>query len=207
MPLPKLRRHAKYADAAVSRSEGTAAGGGVYAILRGNMFDKLVVTIFSIALMTGVASAQQRSADVLDNKGKPVGAIDVTQGPHGVVLRIMLRPGALSPGWHGVHLHEVGDCSDTEKFMRSKGHINPGAAEHGFLNPKGPHPADLPNIYAYADGSAQAEMLVNGVSLSGSGIALMDADGSALVVHASPDDHMTQPIGGAGARVACAVVK
>jgi Cu-Zn family superoxide dismutase len=171
------------------------------------MFDKLVLALVSIALMTGFARAEERTADVVDNKGKGIGSIEVKQGPHGVVLRVMLRPGALAPGWHGVHVHEVGDCSDIEKFMHSKGHVNPSNAEHGFLNPKGPHPADLPNVYAYSDGSAQAEMFVDGVSLSGGKINLLDADGSAIVVHASPDDHMSQPIGGAGARVACAVLK
>ena len=46
-------------------------------------------------------------------------------------------------------------------------------------------------------------MFTTAVTLKG----LRDADGSALVVHLNADDHMAQPIGGAGARVACAVVK
>jgi len=171
------------------------------------MLHKLAITVVSLALTTGFAAAQERSADILGNKGDKVGSINVKQGPHGVVLRIALDKGALAPGWHGVHVHETGDCSDHDKFMKSKGHVNPGAAEHGFLNPKGPHPSDLPNIFAFSDGSTQSEMLVAGVSLEGGKVNLIDADGSAVVVHASPDDHMTQPIGGAGARVGCAVLK
>jgi Cu-Zn family superoxide dismutase len=171
------------------------------------MFHKFAIALFSLTLLTGTAAAQEKSADVLGNKGAKIGSINVKQGPHGVVLRIALDKGALSPGWHGVHVHEVGDCSDHDKFMHSKGHVNPGSTEHGFLNPKGPHPSDLPNIFAFSDGSSQAEMLVQGVSLSGGNVNLIDADGSAVVFHASHDDHMTQPIGGAGARVACAVLK
>lgn len=171
------------------------------------MFHKLAVAAFSVALSATVAAAQERTADVVGNKGEKVGAIHVTQGPHGIVLRIALQPGSLSPGWHGIHVHEVGDCSDHDKFMHSKGHVNPGSTQHGFLNPKGPHPSDLPNIYAHSDGSSQAEMFVPGVSLSGGTVNLIDSDGSAVVVHADPDDHVSQPIGGAGARVACAVLK
>jgi superoxide dismutase, Cu-Zn family len=171
------------------------------------MFQKLAIILFSVGLLTGAASAQERSAEVLGNKGEKIGSINVKQGPHGVVLRVMLDAGALTPGWHGVHIHEVGDCSDHEKFMHSKGHVNPGGVEHGFLNPKGPHPSDLPNIFAFSDGSSQAEMLVPGVSLSGGKINLLDGDGTAVVFHAEPDDHMTQPIGGAGARVGCAALK
>lgn len=171
------------------------------------MFRKLAIAAFSLALTTAVVGAQERSADVVGNKGNKVGSIHVKQGPHGVVLRIALQPGSLTPGWHGIHVHEVGNCSDHAKFMHSKGHVNPDSTDHGFLNPKGPHPSDLPNIYAHSDGSSQAEILIYGVSLSGGKVNLLDADGSAIVVHADPDDHMSQPIGGAGARVACAVLK
>jgi Cu-Zn family superoxide dismutase len=68
---------------------------------------------------------------------------------------------------------------------------------------------DLPNVYASADGVVKAEVFSALVSFTGAGgrPALRDADGSALVVHASADDYTTQPIGGAGGRVACAVIK
>ena len=80
---------------------------------------------------------------------------------------------------------------------------------HGLLNPKADDAGDLPNIWAGADGTAHAEVYSTLVSVGGAGKrpALADADGSALVVHANPDDYTTQPIGGAGARVACAVIR
>jgi len=79
---------------------------------------------------------------------------------------------------------------------------------HGLLNPDANESGDLPNLYVGADGKGATEVFTTYVSLDGQGgrAALQDDDGSAIVIHASPDDHMAQPIGGAGARVACAVI-
>ena len=153
------------------------------------------------------ALAMEKTVDVVGNTGQKLGTIVARQGPHGLVLTVRLAKGSLTPGLHGIHLHEHGDCSDHATFMKSKGHINPGKLAHGFLNPKGPHPADLPNLHAHQDGSVLVELFAPGVMLSGGKLALMDDDGSAIIIHAKPDDHMTQPIGGAGPRVACAVFK
>jgi len=171
------------------------------------MLRKFAYATLSAGLIAGVAIAQEKSVDVVGAKGDKIGSIKINQGPHGSAVRIALGKGALTPGWHGVHIHEHGDCSDHGKFTASKGHVNPEGKEHGFLNPKGPHPSDLPNLHAHADGSAEAEVLVYGVSLSGGKLDLEDEDGSAIIIHAGPDDHTTQPIGGAGARVACALIK
>jgi Cu-Zn family superoxide dismutase len=171
------------------------------------MLRTFAYALLATGLIASAAVAQEKTTDVIGGKGEKIGTVEIKQGPHGSVIRIALEKGALAPGWHGVHIHEHGDCSDHGQFTASKGHVNPDAREHGFLNPKGPHPSDLPNIQAHADGSAQIEMLVYGVSLSGGKLNLIDDDGSAIIFHANPDDHMTQPIGGAGARVACALIK
>jgi Cu-Zn family superoxide dismutase len=36
---------------------------------------------------------------------------------------------------------------------------------------------------------------------------LVEGDRSALIIHANPDDHITQPNGDAGGRVACAELR
>ena len=78
---------------------------------------------------------------------------------------------------------------------------------HGLRNPDGPDSGDLPNLYAAADGSAKAEFFTTLVSVAGGDVpALLDADGSAVIIHEQPDDHLTQPIGGAGGRIACGVI-
>lgn len=145
------------------------------------------------------------TADVVNNDGKAIGTATVTGNDDVTVIRLILGPGALSPGWHGIHLHAVGDCSDTAKFQASKAHVNHDNAKHGLLNPDGPDDGDLPNIFAIADGSVSAE-LAREEGLIGSD-GYLDADGFALVIHANPDDHVSQPIGGAGDRVACAAFR
>lgn len=150
----------------------------------------------------GAPAATSLSTDVLGNTGTPVGKLNLIQGPHGIIIRVNLEAGALSPGWHGLHLHQVGDCSDTGIYKLSGGHVGKVDGGHGLLNPTGPEGGDTPNIHAAADGSAAMEIITARVTLSG----LTDGDGSALIIHAGEDDHISQPIGGAGARVACAVI-
>ena len=67
---------------------------------------------------------------------------------------------------------------------------------------------DLPNLFVGADGSARAEFFTVLVSVAGGDMpALLDEDGSAVIIHDQPDDHLTQPIGGAGGRIACGIIK
>jgi Cu-Zn family superoxide dismutase len=129
------------------------------------------------------------------------GNVTVTAAPKGVLLRVEAT--GLTPGWHGIHFHEKGDCSP-DAFTSAGGHVHTAMpVTHGLLNAAANDDGDLPNIYAAADGSAHAEIFSALVRMP----QLMDADGSSVVIHASPDDHTSQPIGGAGARVACAVIK
>lgn len=142
---------------------------------------------------------------LITNDGSEIGQAQITQGSTGVLIRIEAT--GLTPGWHGAHLHKVGDCSSSD-FTSSGGHINPTGASHGLLNPNGPDAADLPNLFVHEDGSLNAEVFTPTVALSEEGglPILIDEDGSALVIHANGDDGTTQPIGGAGARVACGVI-
>lgn len=150
---------------------------------------------------------QTFEAPVVGPKGEAIGKVTIRGGKDATVIRIVIDPGGLTPGWHGAHFHEVGDCSDAGKFQLSKGHVNHGGRKHGLLNAEGPDDGDLPNIFANADGSANAELSSSAVRLSDGGKALKDKDGSALVIHAGEDDHASQPIGNAGARVGCVVIK
>jgi Cu-Zn family superoxide dismutase len=178
---------------------------------------ELAVTRASILVLAALsfafaAQAQTPSAgydaNIKTPDGATIGTATLTEGPSGVLVRIQLK--GLTPGWHGMHFHEKGDCTDP-KFMNSGGHLQmPGMkAPHGLLNPGGPDFGDLPNLYVAADGTANTEVFAPLVSLKGASgrVTLLDADGSALVIHANPDDQTSQPIGGAGPRVACAVIR
>ena len=144
-------------------------------------------------------------ATLVDAAGARIGRAVLTQGPTGLLIRIEAE--GLTPGWHGIHIHAVGDCGDAA-FQNAGSHVNHNQAPHGLLNPEGPDDGDLPNIQAGENGQASAEMFTTSARIAenGPGQWLWDEDGSAIVIHASPDDHRSQPIGGAGDRVACAVV-
>lgn len=145
-------------------------------------------------------------ATLVDASGQRVGRAVLTQGPTGLLIRI--EADGLTPGWHGVHIHAVAACE--APFTSAGGHINHGEPRdpHGLLNAQGPDDGDLPNIHADAEGRVRAEVFTTRARIArdGPGQWLWDADGSALVIHASADDHGSQPIGGAGARVACGVM-
>ncbi len=170
-----------------------------------------VAAILVAGCVVTQASAQDPSiasaeASLIGATGQPIGKVTLKGSAAATVVRISVNPGGLTPGWHGIHFHATGDCSDPGQFQLSKAHVNHLAKKHGMLNPEGPDEGDLPNIYAAADGSVNAEVSSLAVRILGQN-GLKDDDGSALVIHQNEDDHVSQPIGNAGARVACAVIK
>lgn len=165
-----------------------------------------MMTAGTMIVSVPVDAAEQRPGLLYDGAGKDLGTITVTEAPKGVLLRIEAR--GLPPGWHGVHFHEKADCSDAA-FKAAGGHVHSEKpVVHGFLVERANDAGDLPNIHVHADGSVTVELYSTLVSMSGADghPALKDADGSALVIHANPDDYTTQPIGGAGDRIACAAM-
>jgi len=160
----------------------------------------------SLSVASTVQAQESYESPIIGEKGEPIGSVTIRGGANAVIARVIINAGGLTPGWHGLHFHAVGDCSDPGKFALSKGHINHSEKKHGLLNTEGPDEGDLPNIFANADGSANAEVSSVAVRLSGDK-GLKSPTGSALVIHAAEDDHASQPIGNAGARVGCAVIK
>ena len=157
----------------------------------------------------GAAAVGEARASLINRDREVIGHARFQQAPTGVLITVEIDGApAGNPGWHGTHLHAIGDCSN-EDFTSSGGHINPFGRNHGLLNPGGPDNGDLPNIYVHADGVSRSQMFTTLVSIGdGSDVpALLDQDGSAIVFHANPDDHMSQPIGGAGPRILCGVIE
>jgi Cu-Zn family superoxide dismutase len=169
----------------------------------------MTMTLLAMGLAAGVARGDpvSRSGNLIGSDGTAIGKITVTDAPHGVLLRLSAE--GLKPGWHGLHFHEKADCQGPS-FKSAGAHVHSATpVTHGLLNAQANDEGDLPNLYAAPDGTAMVELYSTLVSLQGAGNrpALLDADGSAVVIHADPDDYMSQPIGGAGDRVACAPIQ
>ena len=148
------------------------------------------------ALSLPALAANAAHADLGPASGSAVSAtVVVTPVAGGVHLEV--KATGLSPGVHGFHVHEVGDCSAADASS-AKGHFNPGATAHGM------HAGDLPDLTADANGVARLSADVHGVEL---GDGITSILGRAFVIHADPDDHKSQPAGNAGKRIACGVIR
>ena len=171
------------------------------------------ILLTSCLVVLGAASAQANEyvgnakADILDQGGAKIGEASFEQGSIGVLMNVEIGKGALPAGPHGFHLHAVGTCEHMEHFKTASGHINPDEKSHGFLNEDGPDRGDLPNLIVHEDGSANVELFLPQIDISGEDRSLLDDDGTSLMIHENPDDHTTQPIGGAGPRIACGVIE
>lgn len=150
-------------------------------------------------------SAQRAQAGLVDPTGSPIGSASFVEQRQSV--RIELSVTKLPPGVHGVHLHAVGKCEGPD-FASAGGHFNPTGALHGVANPKGPHAGDLPDLTVGSDGRGTLVAFTSLVDLApGASQSLLRSGGTAIVIHASPDDQKTDPSGNTGARIACGVVK
>jgi Cu-Zn family superoxide dismutase len=165
----------------------------------------LLLTIASVILTTPAFAA---TITLKNPQGDEVGTASLQEGGAGVLVQVEIRN--LPSGWHGLHFHEVGDCSDNI-FQKAGAHLHGsgGQQPHGLLDKAAPHAGDLPNIFVGADGTAKADFFSSFVSLNGHAgrMALLDQDGAALVVHAKADDYTSQPTGNSGDRIACGVIK
>ena len=152
----------------------------------------------------GQEEPKRAQATIINLEGVEIGKASLTQGPAGVLFHISVS--GLTPGKHGLHLHSHGVCETGEAFKTARGHVGMVEGAHGLLNPDGPEPGDLPNIFVGADGIGEMEAFSTLVSLEQGPNNLLDAVGSTFVIHERADDHITQPIGGSGARIACGII-
>ncbi len=116
-------------------------------------------------------------------------------------IRIVADIEGLSPGNHGFHIHEYGDCSAPDATSAG-GHYNPLGNRHGGPDDEKRHVGDLGNITAGDNGTAYFERIDTLITLNGSDSVV----GRAVVVHAGEDDLTSQPSGNAGPRIACGVI-
>ena len=143
-------------------------------------------------------------AELVDVQGRAVGTAEFSPDGQGVRVALDLR--GLPPGTHGLHLHEKGRC-DRPGFESAGAHFNPHGRKHGLMNPEGPHAGDFPNITVGADGTFRGAFLAPYVTLGAGPTSVFAGEGTCLMMHAGPDDGMTDPSGGSGDRIACGALK
>jgi Cu-Zn family superoxide dismutase len=154
----------------------------------------------------GGKQVKKAKATLVDANGNTVGEVKLKQERDAVEVKA--RFDSVPTGFHGFHVHSIGNCT-APAFTSAGGHLNPTSANHGA------HAGDMPVLYALADGSAETTFETDRFTVD----ELFDADGSALVVHASPDNYANIPAaygapnattlatGDAGGRYACGVVE
>jgi superoxide dismutase, Cu-Zn family len=162
----------------------------------------LAMLLAGLAFTSPADAADTASTVLKDASGKEVGKAVLTNTPSGVLIRLDLN--GIPPGDHAFHVHAVGKCEPPD-FKSAGGHFNPDETKHGIMNAEGPHAGDMPNLHVPESGKLVVEVLDGLVTLDAER-ALLDADGSALIIHAGADDYRTDPAGNAGDRIACGVV-
>ena len=86
--------------------------------------------------------------------------------------------------------------------MSAGGHYNPEGHQHGLPDNANRHAGDFGNVAADDQGKVHFELTADNISISGQKNPII---GHAVIVHAKPDDG-SQPVGNAGARIACGVI-
>lgn len=116
-------------------------------------------------------------------------------------VHVTANVAGLTPGKHGFHIHEFGDCS-ADDGTSAGGHFNPSGMPHSMPSSDKRHAGDMGNIEADKDGNAHIDFVDAVMRLDGENSII----GHAVIVHEKEDDLKTQPTGNAGARVACGVI-
>ncbi len=171
----------------------------------------LMVSLVSMAALASSAGANDNGAGaeakLQDRSGNPVGKLTINPHENGTVA-VQVRVHDLPPGFHGFHVHAVGDC--TPPFTSAGGHFDKDKHTHGS------HSGDLPVLQVNENGTGKATIHTDRFSIAD----LFDSDGSAIIIHANPDNYANIPTryaaapdaatlatGDAGDRIACGVIE
>ena len=171
-------------------------------------FARLSVLVLAACGLSACQTAMEQptqsagTAELKARDGSPAGMARLYDDGSAITVSVALQ--GMTPGVHAVHLHTTGNCSAAD-FTSAGGHLNPGAKQHGSLNPAGSHLGDLPNVTVDADGMGTASVTLSPPAAQALA-EIFDADGTAVVVHEGADDYRSDPAGAAGSRVACGVM-
>ncbi|MET3683630.1 Cu-Zn family superoxide dismutase [Alkalibacillus flavidus] len=166
---------------------------------------KWIFLCFVLFLSACQQSPSVYKADVVNGDYDPIGEATLTEDAEGVNVKVEVV--GLSPGFHGIHLHETPTC-EGPTFESAGGHwSDQDKAKHGLMQTEDHHIGDMPNMEVDASGQASYEYVVEEATLlDGSGSLFNENGGKALIIHSGQDDGVSQPAGDSGQRVACAEI-
>jgi len=172
------------------------------------MTGRLIVLAATGWFGTAVFAANKPATVTLkDGTGKDVGTAKISDGSGGKGVRIALNLKGLPSGEHALHVHTTAKC-EGPAFTSAGGHFNPTNAHHGINNPTSPkpHAGDMPNFTVKPNGTAKVMVENAAVTLGDGSNSVFANGGTSLVIHAKPDDLMSDPSGNAGDRIACGTI-
>ena len=167
-----------------------------------------LVGLVILGLTAGVAAASgasHASARIVNGSSETIGWARFTEDATGRI-HVNVKVEGVSPGLHGIHIHNVALCQGPA-FGTAGTHHNPLGALHGLDDPVGAHAGDLPNLVVNGAGRGRLNAISDRATLSAGAISVFDANGSSIVIHALEDDQeATSTTGNSGPRIACGVI-
>ena len=174
--------------------------------MRKQFFVWLTAAVMAASFLTyTTAQTNSVTVELKNGQGESVGTATLTPIANNKGVRIKLDLKNLTPGQHAIHFHEVAKC-EGPAFETAGAHFNPASKMHGLKNPKGPHAGDMNNFTVKPNGTANATVTSNRVTLRDGNMSLYTGTGTSLVIHAKGDDQKTEPSGNSGDRIACGVI-